>query len=283
MLLRWLVGVGVSALIAWAAWRRGSLSSSGVVGALLTGTLVFGCAGALAGVLLIAFFVSSSLLSHFKEGAASKRRAAALFDKGGRRDLGQALANGGAAALAALLAALPVGATASRLLAAALVGALATVNADTWATELGVLNRAPPRLITHLGRTVPPGTSGGVSLAGNAAALAGATFLALLYAALSSTALARPPWTAVPLPSAARMLLVIPVAGLCGALTDSLLGATVQRIHLSRATGGETERAFDPDGTRNEHLRGWRWMSNDAVNFLASVAGATLAATLTAF
>ncbi|NJS15001.1 MAG: DUF92 domain-containing protein, partial [Sphingopyxis sp.] len=40
---------------------------------------------------------------------------------------------------------------------------LAAVNADTWATELGVLNPSSPRLITNLHKRVEKGTSGGIS------------------------------------------------------------------------------------------------------------------------
>ena len=58
---------------------------------------------------------------------------------------------------------------------------MAAVNADTWATELGVLSRTPPRLITS-GKVVERGTSGGVSLAGTLAALGGAAVIGLAAA-----------------------------------------------------------------------------------------------------
>ena len=39
-------------------------------------------------------------------------------------------------------------------------------------------------------------------------------------------------------------------------------------------------RKIDPDGSRNRHDHGWRWLDNDWVNFLSSAAGAAAAACL---
>ena len=72
----------LSALIGGLAYRRGSLTRSGWLGAVLTGTLTFGFGGWTWGLTLIAFFVTSSALSHFRQGqkqrspAKSSRRAA---------------------------------------------------------------------------------------------------------------------------------------------------------------------------------------------------------------
>ncbi len=140
-----LAGLVLSSAIGWLAYRRNSLSHSGVAGAVITGTLIFGFGGWTWGVVLIAFFVSSTLLSHWRQ--ADKAGLAEKFAKGERRDLGQTLANGGFGALLAvavfLLVDLPgevrLGNPTYAFLALAYFGAMATVNADTWATELGVL------------------------------------------------------------------------------------------------------------------------------------------------
>jgi uncharacterized protein (TIGR00297 family) len=259
------LGIVLSGLIALAAYRRGSLSRSGVAGALLVGTAIFGFGGWVWGALLVIFFVLSSLLSHYKETA--KADLAEKFDKGQRRDLGQTLANGGAGALLALAYRLHP----DPAWLAAFVGAMATVNADTWATELGVLSRRPPRLITTW-RAVERGTSGGVSGLGTLATLAGALTIGL--AALGGMALdglfggpglALAGWTLLP----AALL-----GGLAGSLFDSLLGATVQAIYYSARRHKETEKRIDPDGTPNTRLRGWRWLNNDGVNFVSSLTGA---------
>ena len=92
-----LLGLALAGFIAGAAYALGALSGSGAVGAILVGTVTFGLGGPVPAVLLILFFVSSSGLSRL--GGARKRAYAAAFSKGSRRDLGQVLANGGAAGM----------------------------------------------------------------------------------------------------------------------------------------------------------------------------------------
>jgi uncharacterized protein (TIGR00297 family) len=266
-----LAGLALSISIGLLAYRRGSLSASGVLGAALTGTLIFGLGGWVWGLTLIAFFVSSSALSHYKENA--KEALAEKFAKGHRRDLGQTLANGGlGAALAVAHAAWPHPA-----LFAAFLGAMAAVNADTWATELGVFNPAPPRLITS-GRQVEVGTSGGVSRLGLLASAAGALLIglaALLFASAARlTGLADEPraggWTVV----------ATLAAGLAGSLVDSLLGASVQAIYYCPRCDKETEKKIHGCGTATRRKRGWGWLDNDMVNLVSSVVGAGAAAAL---
>lgn len=264
---RLLTGLLFSTLVAGLAYRRRALAPSGVAGAILVGTLIWALGGPAWGLTLITFFVLSSLLSYYK--ATVKAGLAEKFSKGARRDLGQTLANGGAGTLLAIAYAL----NPHPLWLAAFVGALATVNADTWATELGVLSRRPPRLITT-GQVVEVGTSGGVSFQGTVATLAGGLIIGL--AALG--------WLWIePLLGGSgggdwRLLGVGALGGLGGSLADSLLGATVQAIYYSPVRHKETEKRMDPDGTPNTLLRGWRWLDNDWVNFLSSCVGALLGA-----
>lgn len=265
-----LTGFSLALLVAALAYWRGSLSRSGVAGALIVGTLVFGLGGWVWGVLLALFFVSSSLLSHYKE--REKAAAAEKFEKGHQRDFWQVMANGGVGALLAILVA--VAPEASTIWFAAFAGAMATVTADTWATELGTLSPRPPRLVTN-GRVVEVGTSGGISALGTGVSLAAGAiigFAAGLLAVLDGMAGGTGAWLSLTLIGAA--------SGLGGSLFDSLLGATVQQIYYCDVCGKETERKVHRCGYETRPLRGWSWMNNDAVNFLASLVGAGLGAGL---
>ena len=264
-LFRLLIGMVLSSAIGLAGYRAEALSLSGVLGAILTGTVIFGFGGWSWGLLLIAFFVSSSLLSRYRE--AEKETLAEKFAKGHRRDLGQALANGGWGAILALAYAFGGG---GRLLWAAFTGAMAAVTADTWATEVGVLSPQRPRLITT-GQPVPVGTSGAVSRLGTLAALSGSLFIGLtmLLFQIAGSALGNRPglWNDV---------FIVPagvVGGLVGTVVDSLLGATVQAIYYCDRCQKETEQKVHRCGRRTHRLRGWRWLNNDVVNFLSAVAG----------
>jgi uncharacterized protein (TIGR00297 family) len=255
---RILAGLVLSTLIGGVAYNRGTLTRSGWAGAILTGTLTFGFGGWTWGITLIVFFITSSLLSRLRQ-TYKQRLAGEKFEKSSRRDLLQALANGGAGGVCALLYALSGESVA---LLAVFAGLMATVTADTWATELGVLNRRPPRLITTL-RAVAPGTSGGITLLGVLASSAGALVIGLTMLILSL------------LERQVVLLWLVPAAlvgGVIGSLSDSLLGATVQAIYRTSA-GEETERAHDHSGTAHQHMRGRRWMNNDAVNFISSLIG----------
>jgi uncharacterized protein (TIGR00297 family) len=207
--------------------------------------------------LLMLFFVTSSSLS--RVGKGDKVRLSAVFDKGGRRDHGQVLANGIVAAVVSAI----YGLDGNLVWLAAVVGSLASANADTWATEIGVLSRTWPRSIATRLR-VPPGTSGAISLAGSLAAIGGAGLIGI--AAL---------W----LTGSGALMTASLAGGLAGATLDSLLGATVQGIYYCPACQKETERhPRHTCGVETTRVRGLDWLRNDGVNLMASALGAMVGA-----
>jgi uncharacterized protein (TIGR00297 family) len=256
-----IIGFLLGGLIGYLAYRAGALTRSGGWAAAIVGGLIFGLGGFPWAVLLLAFFLSSSLLSRaFTNHKTPLNERSA---KGSRRDHAQVLANGG---LGAALALAYVLVPEQGWQWIAFAGAMAAVNADTWATELGVLSVTPPRLIIN-GKVVPGGTSGGVTILGYMAALGGAFLIGLGAVAFS-----------LGVGSSPLVLGVITLAGIAGASFDSLLGATLQSIYHCPACDRETER--NPThgcGMQTTQVRGWSWLNNDVVNFACSLAGAATA------
>lgn len=282
MLPQLALGLVLSSAIGIVSYWRGSLSRGGVVGAVLIGTAIFGFGGLFPALLLVAFFISSSVLSHFY--VETKAGLSGNYQKGARRDFAQALANGGWAAVLAI----GYGITGQPIFFAGFIGAIAAVTADTWGTEIGVSSRTPPRMIST-GRVVSAGTSGAITVVGTAAATAGGIFIGAA-AAVGFTAivvagiqtgppLVSPSVTISELPRFALGLLLLGgIAGLAGSLFDSALGATVQAMYFCEYDEVQTERRVHSCGRVTRLVRGWQWLDNDGVNFLASVFGSALGA-----
>lgn len=245
--------VGVSVAFGAAAFTVRFLDWSGAVAAsgLAFSVVVLGAAWAVPGA---TFFVLSSLLS--KLGRGRKAGAERRTDKGSRRDAAQVYANGGVAwVLLVAYVFVP-----SEALYWGFVGAFAAAAADTWGTEIGTLVGGPTRLVWS-GRRVPPGTSGGVSVAGTLGALAGAAvvFLSLIPFVAEHVA-------PVGVPLAA---LLVVGGGWAASLVDSLLGATAQALYRDPASGLLTERP-----QAGALVRGRRWITNDRVNLACTLVGA---------
>ena len=254
MIGRAALGLLLASAIALAAGRLRLLSPSGVIAAIACGTAC-AAAGWSWAVMLIAFFTVSSGLTRL--GARRKRVAEGLVEKGGQRDAVQVVANGGVFSFAALMSLLSV----SSVWTVVGAGALAAAAADTWATEIGTLARGKPRSITTW-RPLPTGTSGGVTLIGSAAGLAGAAFVAMLAWAGG--------W---PMGAIVGAL----AGGIAGTTADSLLGATVQARRWCAACAAATERVLHMCGGKTEPAGGFQWLDNDGVNLAATLAGAIVA------
>ena len=255
-------GFILAIIIAYLAYRANSLNKSGAFAAVIVGTVIFGLGGWQWAILLLIFFITSSGLSRaFKN---RKQNLNEKFSKGHERDAGQVFGNGGVATFFVLVHVLYPESIVGWMGFAA---SLAAVNADTWATELGVLNATPPRLITNLRKRVEKGTSGGVSLSGTGASLLGSSIIALPAVLLS-------PGSALNI----NYFLLITAAGIAGSLFDSLLGATVQAMYYCPTDKKETEKhPLHTCGTETVHIRGWKWLDNDWVNFACGACGSLIA------
>ncbi len=232
------------------------LSLGGSIGTFLLATVMYGVGGwEWTGPIFI-FFVFSSLLS--KYGKSRKKKFEMMFDKSDKRDAGQVAANGGIAGIIILLwYAFPD----NSILYSLYLATVAAVTADTWGTEIGTLMKGNPRSIVTL-RQVEPGTSGGVSVAGLAGGAAGALLIAFSACIVKSGQFSL------------KNIATIVVAGVVGSLVDSLLGATLQAQYQT-ADGKRTERAI-VNGRPAQLIYGYRWMTNDIVNWMCALSGAAV-------
>ena len=201
---------------------------------------------------LAAFFVSSNLVSRVAPGPLPPM----LDAKGDRRDAWQVLANGAAAALLALF-----GSSDPALRTWLVTATLSAAAADTWASSVGARSRSAPRLLWSR-NPVPPGTSGGITAAGNVGALAGAAVVSATAALLTGSA---------------RLLPAGILIGFLGMLVDSLLGGVIQGTFWCPQCRQPSEWRVHRCGTRTERKSGWVWLNNDGVNLLATAISGALA------
>jgi uncharacterized protein (TIGR00297 family) len=240
----------VSAALGWIAWRAGTLTPSGAFAACTVGTLILYGSGWRGGAVLAAFFVGSNLVSRLGPGSLPGE----LDPKSDRRDVWQVYANGGVAALAAVVAA-------PEIRMWLVTAALAAAAADTWATSVGRRSSTLPRLL-GVGRPVTPGSNGGMTPAGSAAALAGA----LLVAGIGGLLLGN-----------SSVILAGTLIGFAGMAIDSVLGAVLQGRFHCPTCNQPSEWRVHRCGQPTTATGGLKWVNNDLVNFLATGFAATAA------
>ena len=102
---------------------------------------------------------------------------------------------------------------------------------------------------------VETGRSGAVSILGTVAAVAGSLLIIMSSMFFVHISLYN--------------LLLLTFSAFLASVIDSFLGATIQAQYIDSETSKITERRYDTQGGLNSLLRGYRWMDNDLVNFLA--------------
>lgn len=217
------VQVLVVAVLAVAANRKRLLNASGAFSAFVIGTTVIVTTNLLWLLMLMSLLVIAGVATRTKYEEKAARGTSEARE--GVRRTRNVLANGLVPTSIALfhgpIDAL-VGPGASSLM---FVGSIAAAAADTLASEFGGLSDRTILITT--GKRVPPGTDGGISLAGQVAALAGSFLVAgigIVLMQLSRT-LSAPP---MPPEISVGVLLAAGVAGFLGCQMDSLLGATLE-------------------------------------------------------
>ncbi len=206
-------------------WKQ-LLDLEGILLGLIVGVITYVLGGFYSFIAIVVFFIV----------AESSTKIARKIKVNGkpheRRNIENILGNSGAALLSlALISVSPN---------IAFFGSIAAALSDTISGEIGMLSKSKPRMITSF-KEVEPGTNGAISLLGLIAGLMGAALIALIYFLASNNLL---------------YAFYVFIAGFIGSLTDSFLGATLEKKDL---------------------------LNNTSVNFLASAFGAILALALFLF
>jgi uncharacterized protein (TIGR00297 family) len=260
----------VSALLAVRAAKKKSLTAAGAATGFVAGFAL--TATGLRGLVLFCFYQLGSWST--KRGSAAKAARDATLAASSQRGAPQVLCVTAAAAVLATWHAVRHGAEsaidfdshpAPSRLACGLVAHHAAGLADTWSSELGILSEQAPVLITRPWRRVPPGTNGGVTVAGMLWSLLGGAAIGLLTAAMDAVSGIEPL-------RVFRLTLYGAVMGWLGSACDSLVGATLQATYWDAEKKLIHHHADRP--VTAKHIAGINLLNNEQVNFVSMVLAA---------
>jgi len=200
---------GILVFFSIISFKKKFLDAGGVLIANFVGLMIFYLGGIPYFLLAVLFFVvaeaSTLLPSHNKP------------DRHEKRTIGNIFGNSGVAVIALFLGS-PIG----------FFGALAAALADTLSSELGMLSKKSPVLITNL-KKVEHGADGGVTPLGMWSAILGAGIIAAIHFALNGSL---------------YLAMVLVLVGFFGSAVDSFFGAIFERKKVL----GNTEVNFIGSG-----------------------------------
>ncbi|KAK0615861.1 integral membrane protein DUF92-domain-containing protein [Bombardia bombarda] len=270
--MRAIIAVPATLLLIYRAHSRKSLTPAGIVAAALTAVAHAIHPWNLPFALLVVFFLAGTRVTHVKENIKATLTVHSRGTSGGEgpRTHVQVLANSLTASVLCLLhayqlrerqRALTASPTAGNdlgslcfswggdILIVGIIANYAAVAADTFSSELGILSKGEPRLLTSLTlRKVPRGTNGAVSLAGLAAGLLGSmvivtasmVFLPFCAEETAGKLGGGAPWS---VEQRRTLILGLTVWGFLGSVLDSVLGglfqASVKDIRTGKIVEGE--------------------------------------------
>ncbi|KAI0151199.1 integral membrane protein DUF92 [Pestalotiopsis sp. NC0098] len=251
-----IIAVPATLALVYRAYSHKSLTPAGIAAAAITAAIHAWHPWNLPFVLLVVFFLAGTRATKVKKDVKAQLTLSASHGGGGEgpRTHVQVLANSAVASVLILLHAwqieqrkravvageIPQGTfcyswATGDILVVGIIANYAAVAADTFSSELGILSRGQPRLLTSWNlRKVPPGTNGGVTLWGLAAGLLGSfiivtaslAFLPMCSGQTTGALAGGKAWTTSQKSIFAWGLVVW---GALGSVLDSLLGGWFQR------------------------------------------------------
>lgn len=281
----------MSSFLSLRAYKRKSLTSGGSVTAFAVAFLLVGTG--LRGLNLFTFyFVSIKATKYKKEYKATIDGTIASHDGSTVRGTSQVLACSLVATILSVVHAFVCGAeravvfdpnattndTAllSSQLTCGIIAHHATCLADTLASEMGILSKSSPRLITQPWKRVPSGTNGGVTMSGFFWSAMGGIIIGISTVLLdycSGIEIQSTDSGGSAIVYALQMILYSLTCGLLGSVLDSLLGATVQQSYCD----SDTKMVYQEEDRRPKTAslvvdHSLNLLTNELVNLVSVVA-----------
>lgn len=234
-----MIAFSLAFVVGFTAFFLNILSLDGARASIIVGAMTLGFGGIEAALLIVAFFVSSNLVGLPFGKKYDLVKQVYNLD---RRSGVQVWAN----AFWFIIFICTWFVIKADMFLIAAFAALATANADTWSTEVGIRFKKKPILITTF-KPVEAGTDGAISAPGIIAGLFGAVFIGSITLLFDKNALI-------------FSGIVIAIAGFLGSILDSYIGAFFQtgKRHLPSFLGTFTD------------------YENSMVNFLSTGGGALI-------
>jgi uncharacterized protein (TIGR00297 family) len=246
-----LILIAIISMLSYFAYRRRYLTLSGIIIAIVFGIILLIIAGREYLIpLLIAFFITNTA-TRYK--IRLKIKLGLIKPNSYIRDYKNVLANG----LPIFIFGLLEGIYKYEIFIYGYLVALTIFLSDTISSEIGVLSKKNPRLITNF-KISPTGRPGAISLLG--------TISGILSVILFSVII----YFMIPLNiSLLSLILILTFFSTLGNLLDSFLGATIQEIYYCEKCNQYSEEKIHICDNECKYVSGIKYVNNHVVNFVS--------------
>lgn len=266
MFTKIIIGLILSTIISILAYKKKSLSISGVLSAIFLGTILYSIGHVSMYSLMIIFFILGSILSKINSKISYKLNlnSSKFLKESGCRNYIQVFANGGIPLIFSIM----YMTNPSDLFIIASAAAFASATSDTFASEIGSLSSEKPHYLLSRKNT-DTGLSGGVTRLGFFASLLGTFIISFSFVLI------------ITLERGFNFNFIfygilVFLLGFLGSIIDSILGEKFQVKYYSNVFSGKlTEKSMEND-IPNKIAFGHPLMDNNMVNFLSILISASL-------
>jgi uncharacterized protein (TIGR00297 family) len=249
----------IVAILSWFSVKKKYLTLDGAIIAYIFGLIIIFTGGVILFILLLLAFLITNLATSYN--IEEKIRLKLIVAKKPIRDWKNVLANG----LPMVLFSIQEYFFSLDLLKLAFIASTASFLSDTVSTEIGVLSKSKPILITNL-KESHAGRSGAISKLG---LLAG--FLSSLVFSMIAYFLIQ--WNE----SLLNFVALIVLCSMLANLMDSLIGATLQGNYFCERCNMYSEEPKHTCGSQCKYVSGLKFFNNHVVNFICVLIGGLLA------